>query len=135
MMVTEALRPFSKRNIRSFFVSNVDGTHISEVLRQVNLEETLFIVASKTFTTQETLQNAMSARDAFLSFIHEKNIPEGGAVAKHFIALSTNTEKVKEFGIDTANMFEFWDWVGGRYSVWSAIGLSIMIAIGYDNFV
>lgn len=134
VMVSEALKPFSQRNIKLHFVSNVDGTHIAEVLKAVDLEQTLFIVASKTFTTQETLTNAMSARSAFLSFLKEKGIPEAGAVAKHFVALSTNTEKVREFGIDTANMFEFWDWVGGRYSVWSAIGLPVMISIGPDNF-
>eukprot|EP00796_Vickermania_ingenoplastis_P012198 gene12198-8395_t len=116
VMVSEALKPFSKRDLKLHFVSNVDGTHIAEVLRAVDLEQTLFIVASKTFTTQETLTNAMSARNGFLSYLKSKGIPEAGAVAKHFVALSTNTEKVKEFGIDTANMFEFWDWVGGRYS-------------------
>eukprot|EP00796_Vickermania_ingenoplastis_P012196 gene12196-8394_t len=134
VMVSEALKPFSKRDLKLHFVSNVDGTHIAEVLRAVDLEQTLFIVASKTFTTQETLTNAMSARNGFLSYLKSKGIPEAGAVAKHFVALSTNTEKVKEFGIDTANMFEFWDWVGGRYSVWSAIGLPVMISIGAENF-
>lgn len=134
VMVSEALKPFSQRDIKLHFVSNVDGTHVAEVLKAVDLEQTLFIVASKTFTTQETLTNAMSARAGFLSFLKSKGIPEEGAVAKHFVALSTNTEKVKEFGIDTANMFEFWDWVGGRYSVWSAIGLPVMISIGPDNF-
>lgn len=135
VMVSEALKSYSQRDIKCFFVSNVDGTHMAEVLRQVDLEETLFIIASKTFTTQETLTNAMSARNACMNHLKEKGIPSEGAVAKHFVALSTNTEKVKEFGIDTANMFEFWDWVGGRYSVWSAIGLSVMISIGYENFV
>lgn len=135
MMVVEALRPYAQRDIRMWFVSNVDGTHIAEVLRAVNLEETLFIIASKTFTTQETLANAMTARSALVKYLADNNIKDDGAVAKHFVALSTNTVKVKEFGIDTANMFEFWDWVGGRYSVWSAIGLSVMISIGYDNFV
>ena len=135
VMVSEALKPFSQRDIHCFFVSNVDGTHMAEVLRQVKMEETLFIIASKTFTTQETLTNAMSARNGFMDYLKEHNIPTDGAVAKHFVALSTNTEKVREFGIDTANMFEFWDWVGGRYSVWSAIGLSVMISIGYENFV
>ncbi|CAD2219233.1 glucose-6-phosphate isomerase [Angomonas deanei] len=134
VMVSEALKPFSQRDIHSFFVSNVDGTHISEVLKQVDLEQTLFIIASKTFTTQETLTNATTARTAFLNYLRENKIPDAGSVAKHFVAISTNTQKVKEFGIDTANMFEFWDWVGGRYSVWSAIGLSVMISIGYENF-
>ncbi|CCW65767.1 unnamed protein product [Phytomonas sp. EM1] len=135
MMVTEALRPYCHKNIRSFFVSNVDGTDISEAIRQVDLEETLFIVASKTFTTQETLTNALSARQALLSHLKSKGIKEDGAVAKHFVALSTNTKEVKKFGIDPENMFVFWDWVGGRYSIWSAIGLSVMISIGYENFV
>ncbi|KAG5484491.1 hypothetical protein LSCM1_07862 [Leishmania martiniquensis] len=135
VMVTEALKPFSKRDIHCFFVSNVDGTHMAEVLKQVNLEETIFIIASKTFTTQETLANAMSARTAFMDYLTAHNIPSDGAVAKHFVAISTNTDRVREFGIDTANMFEFWDWVGGRYSVWSAIGLSVMVSIGYENFV
>ncbi|CCW70284.1 unnamed protein product [Phytomonas sp. Hart1] len=134
-MVTEALRPYCHKDIRSFFVSNVDGTDISEVIRHVDLEQTLFIVASKTFTTQETLTNALSARQALLSHLKSKGIKEDGAVAKHFVALSTNTEEVRKFGIDPENMFEFWDWVGGRYSIWSAIGLSVMIFIGYANFV
>lgn len=134
VMVTEALKPFSQRDLRLHFVSNVDGTHVAEVLKAVDMEQTLFIVASKTFTTQETLTNALSARNGFLSYLKNKGIPEDGAVAKHFVALSTNAEKVKEFGIDTANMFEFWDWVGGRYSVWSAIGLPVMIAVGAENF-
>lgn len=134
VMVSEALKPFAQRDLKLHFVSNVDGTHIAEVLKEVDLEQTLFIVASKTFTTQETLTNAMSARNGFLSYLKSKSIPEEGAVAKHFVALSTNTEKVKEFGIDTNNMFEFWDWVGGRYSVWSAIGLPVMISVGPDNF-
>lgn len=134
VMVSEALKAFSQRDLKLHFVSNVDGTHIAEVLKAVDLEQTLFIVASKTFTTQETLTNAMSARQAFLSHLTKNGISEEGAVAKHFVALSTNTEKVREFGIDTNNMFEFWDWVGGRYSVWSAIGLPVMISIGPDNF-
>lgn len=134
VMVSEALKPFSQRDLKLHFVSNVDGTHVSEVLKAVDMEQTLFIIASKTFTTQETLTNAMSAREGFLACLRSKGIPEEGAVAKHFVALSTNTEKVKEFGIDTKNMFEFWDWVGGRYSVWSAIGLPVMISIGPDNF-
>jgi len=112
------------------FVSNVDGTHIAEVLKNVNPETTLFLVASKTFTTQETMTNAHSARDWFL-----KTAGDNKHVAKHFAALSTNGKAVSEFGIDTANMFEFWDWVGGRYSLWSAIGLSIILSVGFDNFV
>jgi glucose-6-phosphate isomerase len=129
VMVTEALRPY-KNHLQMHFVSNVDGTHIAETLKPLNPETTLFLVASKTFTTQETMANAHSARDWFIA---------GGGkeadVAKHFAALSTNSEGVSKFGIDTKNMFEFWDWVGGRYSLWSAIGLSIVLSIGYENFV
>lgn len=128
VMVTEALKPY-KNQLTLHFVSNVDGTHIAETLRKVNAETTLFLIASKTFTTQETMANAHSARDWFLT--------QGGAekdVAKHFVALSTNAKAVQDFGIDTKNMFEFWDWVGGRYSLWSAIGLSIVLSIGFDNF-
>ena len=128
-MVTEALRPY-KNHLNMHFVSNVDGTHIAEVLKKVNPETTLFLVASKTFTTQETMTNAHSARDWFL-----KTAGDEKHVAKHFAALSTNGKAVGEFGIDTANMFEFWDWVGGRYSLWSAIGLSIILSVGFDNFV
>uniref|UniRef100_UPI0025938AD3 glucose-6-phosphate isomerase n=1 Tax=uncultured Kosakonia sp. TaxID=1588927 RepID=UPI0025938AD3 len=128
-MVTEALRPY-KNHLNMHFVSNVDGTHIAEVLKKVNPESTLFLVASKTFTTQETMTNAHSARDWFL-----KTAGDEKHVAKHFAALSTNAKAVGEFGIDTANMFEFWDWVGGRYSLWSAIGLSIILSVGFDNFV
>lgn len=128
-MVTEALRPY-KNHLNMHFVSNVDGTHIAEVLKKVNPETTLFLVASKTFTTQETMTNAHSARDWFLKAAGDEK-----HVAKHFAALSTNAKAVGEFGIDTANMFEFWDWVGGRYSLWSAIGLSIVLFIGFDNFV
>ncbi len=128
-MVTEALRPY-KNHLNMHFVSNVDGTHIAEVLKKVNSETTLFLVASKTFTTQETMTNAHSARDWFLKAAGDEK-----HVAKHFAALSTNAKAVGEFGIDTANMFEFWDWVGGRYSLWSAIGLSIVLSIGFDNFV
>ncbi|EHG6168166.1 glucose-6-phosphate isomerase [Escherichia fergusonii] len=128
-MVTEALRPY-KNHLNMHFVSNVDGTHIAEVLKKVNPETTLFLVASKTFTTQETMTNAHSARDWFLKAAGDEQ-----HVAKHFAALSTNAKAVGEFGIDTANMFEFWDWVGGRYSLWSAIGLSIVLSIGFDNFV
>ena len=127
-MVTEALRPY-KNHLNMHFVSNVDGTHIAEVLKKVNPETTLFLVASKTFTTQETMTNAHSARDWFLKAAGDEK-----HVAKHFAALSTNAKAVGEFGIDTANMFEFWDWVGGRYSSWSAIGLSIALACGFDNF-
>ncbi|EFC4867625.1 glucose-6-phosphate isomerase [Escherichia coli] len=128
-MVTEALCPY-KNHLNMHFVSNVDGTHIAEVLKKVNPETTLFLVASKTFTTQETMTNAHSARDWFLKAAGDEK-----HVAKHFAALSTNAKAVGEFGIDTANMFEFWDWVGGRYSLWSAIGLSIVLSIGFDNFV
>ncbi|EOD2289706.1 glucose-6-phosphate isomerase [Escherichia coli] len=128
-MVTEALRPY-KNHLNMHFVSNVDGTHIAEVLKKVNPETTLFLVASKTFTTQETMTNAHSARDWFLKAAGDEK-----HVAKHFAALSSNAKAVGEFGIDTANMFEFWDWVGGRYSLWSAIGLSIVLSIGFDNFV
>lgn len=127
-MVTEALRPY-KNHLNMHFVSNVDGTHIAETLKKVNPETTLFLVASKTFTTQETMTNANSARDWLLAAAKDSN-----AVAKHFAALSTNGKAVAEFGIDTNNMFEFWDWVGGRYSLWSAIGLSIALSIGFDNF-
>ncbi len=128
VMVTEALKPY-KNHLNMHFVSNVDATHIVETLKPLNPETTLFLIASKTFTTQETMANAHSARDWFLA---------GGGnekdVAKHFAALSTNTKAVEQFGIDTKNMFEFWDWVGGRYSLWSAIGLSIVLSIGFENF-
>jgi len=129
VMVTEALRPYWKQGLRAHFVSNVDGTHLSEVLRQVQPETTLFIVASKTFTTQETLTNAKSARQWLVERLAAED-----AVAKHFVALSTNRDAVAEFGIDPANMFEFWDWVGGRYSLWSAVGLSIATVVGMDHF-
>ncbi|RBM27677.1 glucose-6-phosphate isomerase [Vibrio tarriae] len=128
-MVTEALVPY-KNHLTMHFVSNVDGTHMAETLKNVDPETTLFLVASKTFTTQETMTNAHTARDWFL-----KAAGDEAHVAKHFAALSTNGKAVAEFGIDTDNMFEFWDWVGGRYSLWSAIGLSIVLSIGYDNFV
>lgn len=128
-MVTEALAPY-KNHLNMHFVSNVDGTHIAETLKKVNPETTLFLIASKTFTTQETMTNAHSARDWFLA-----SAGDSAHVAKHFAALSTNAKSVAEFGIDTDNMFEFWDWVGGRYSLWSAIGLSISLAVGFDNFV
>jgi glucose-6-phosphate isomerase len=130
LMVTEALKHYQKENIKLHFVSNVDGTHIAETLKLVQPETTLFIIASKTFTTQETMTNAESARDWFLA---KAGDPE--FVKNHFVALSTNAKEVAAFGIDTRNMFGFWDWVGGRYSLWSAIGLSIACAIGMDNFV
>lgn len=129
VMVTEALKSYTVEGIKTFFVSNVDGTHMAETLKQVKAEETLFMIASKTFTTQETMTNAHSARTWFL----EQGASEAD-IAKHFVALSTNATAVADFGIDTANMFEFWDWVGGRYSLWSSIGLSIACTIGYDNF-
>jgi len=129
-MVVEALTPYTRRDLRTHFVSNVDGTDIAETLKKVQPETTLFLIASKTFTTQETMANAHTARAWFLEAAGEET-----AVAKHFAALSTNAEGVVAFGIDRDNMFEFWDWVGGRYSLWSAIGLSIALAIGYDNFV
>jgi glucose-6-phosphate isomerase len=129
VMVTEALKAY-KNHLNLHFVSNVDATHIVETLKTVDPETTLFLIASKTFTTQETMSNAHSARDWFI-----KNGGKDEDVAKHFAALSTNAEGVEKFGIDTKNMFEFWDWVGGRYSLWSAIGLSIALSIGFDNFV
>ncbi|KAI4467418.1 glucose-6-phosphate isomerase [Holotrichia oblita] len=128
LMVTEALKPYNK-GLNVHFVSNIDGTHLAEVLKKVNPETVLFIIASKTFTTQETITNATSAKKWFLEQAKDES-----AVAKHFVALSTNTPKVKEFGIDTNNMFGFWDWVGGRYSLWSAIGLSISLSVGFENF-
>ncbi len=129
VMVTEALKPYQNPNLKLFFVSNVDGTHIAETLKQVDPETTLFFIASKTFTTQETMTNAHSARSWFLKHAHDEK-----AIAKHFVALSTNSESVRAFGIDPQNMFAFWDWVGGRYSLWSAIGLPIACAIGFDRF-
>ncbi|NWX53307.1 G6PI isomerase, partial [Steatornis caripensis] len=129
LMVTEALKPYSKGGPRVWFVSNIDGTHIAKTLAELKPDTTLFIIASKTFTTQETITNAETAKEWFL---HAAKDPS--TVAKHFVALSTNGPKVKDFGIDTENMFEFWDWVGGRYSLWSAIGLSIALHIGFDNF-
>lgn len=128
LMVTEALKPYGK-GLTSHFVSNIDGTHLAETLRKVNPETTLFIIASKTFTTQETITNATSAKTWLL-----EKAKDPAAVAKHFVALSTNHEKVTAFGIDANNMFGFWDWVGGRYSLWSAIGLSISLSIGFENF-
>uniref|UniRef100_A0A2I3S501 Glucose-6-phosphate isomerase n=1 Tax=Pan troglodytes TaxID=9598 RepID=A0A2I3S501_PANTR len=129
LMVTEALKPYSSGGPRVWYVSNIDGTHIAKTLAQLNPESSLFIIASKTFTTQETITNAETAKEWFLQVAKDPS-----AVAKHFVALSTNTTKVKEFGIDPQNMFEFWDWVGGRYSLWSAIGLSIALHVGFDNF-
>src|SRR5574339_576179 len=129
LMVTEALKPYWLEDIQPYFVSNIDGTHIAEVLKRIKPERTLFLVASKTFTTQETMTNAFTAREWFLEHaIEEKHI------AKHFVALSTNESEVVKFGINKKNMFRFWDWVGGRYSLWSAIGLSIALTIGYKNF-
>ena len=128
VMVTEALKPYHQPGLNVHFVSNVDGTHISETLKHLTPETTLFIVASKTFTTQETITNALSARAWLVETLGE------AAVAKHFVALSTNEKEVRAFGIDPANMFAFWDWVGGRFSLWSAIGLTIAIAIGMDRF-
>jgi len=130
LMVTEALRPYKVPHLNVHFVSNVDGTHISETLRKIDPETSMFLISSKTFTTQETMTNAHSARSWFLeAAIDEEHIK------KHFVAISTNSESVVEFGIDPVNMFEFWNWVGGRYSLWSAIGLSIAISIGFDNFL
>jgi glucose-6-phosphate isomerase len=129
VMAYEALRYYTQRNLTFHFVSNIDGTDFAEAIRDLDAEETLFIISSKTFTTLETMTNAHAARDWSL-----KKLKDPAAVAKHFVAVSTNTEEVTKFGIDTANMFEFWDWVGGRYSMDSAIGLSTMIAIGPENF-
>ncbi|XP_069676496.1 glucose-6-phosphate isomerase [Periplaneta americana] len=128
LMVTEALKPYAA-GLKVHFVSNIDGTHMAETLKKLNPETVLFIIASKTFTTQETITNATSAKEWFLAAAKDPS-----AVAKHFVALSTNGPKVKEFGIDERNMFGFWDWVGGRYSLWSAIGLSISLYVGFDNF-
>jgi len=129
VMVTEALKAYQNSNLKLYFVSNVDGTHVAETLKQVDPETTLFFIASKTFTTQETMTNAHSARSWFMEQAQDEN-----AIAKHFVALSTNSKLVSEFGIDPQNMFTFWDWVGGRYSLWSAIGLPIACAIGFDRF-
>ncbi len=130
LMVTEALKPYATGNLELHYVSNVDGTHIAETLKKLDPETTLFLIASKTFTTQETMTNAQSAKDWFLNAAkHEEYIKE------HFVAISTNKEAVSQFGIDTANMFGFWDWVGGRYSLWSSIGLSIACYLGFDNFL
>ena len=129
VMVTEALKAYKVEGVESYFVSNVDGTHIAETLKKVNPETTLFLIASKTFTTQETMTNALTARAWLID-----NLDDEAAVANHFVALSTNTEAVTAFGINPDNMFGFWDWVGGRYSLWSAIGLSIALNIGFKNF-
>lgn len=129
LMVAEALKPYWLEDIQTFFVSNVDGTHIAETLKKVKPERTLFLIASKTFTTQETMTNAYTAREWFLEHAGAEE-----HIAKHFIALSTNESEVVKFGINKKNMFRFWDWVGGRYSLWSAIGLSIALTIGYKNF-
>jgi glucose-6-phosphate isomerase len=129
VMATEALRFYSQRDLAVRFVSNIDGTHLQEAIRDLDPAESLFIIASKTFTTDETMTNAASARDWLLGSLHDQ-----AAIARHFVALSTNTAAVTAFGIDANNMFEFWDWVGGRYSLPSAIGLSLMVAIGPDNF-
>ncbi|MDR2910254.1 MAG: glucose-6-phosphate isomerase [Bacteroidales bacterium] len=129
LMVTETLKPY-KNHINLHFVSNIDGTHIAETLKKIDPETTLFIINSKTFTTQETLTNANTAKNWFL-----ESAKETSHIARHFVAVSTNSEMVSAFGIDIANMFEFWDWVGGRYSLWSAIGLSIILSIGYENYI
>ncbi|MEM7356566.1 MAG: glucose-6-phosphate isomerase, partial [Acidobacteriota bacterium] len=129
LMVAEALKPYWREGLQAHFVSNVDGSHLCETLKRVRPETTLFIVASKTFTTQETLTNAHSARHWLVSALGDE-----AAVARHFVAVSTNTAAVAEFGIDPGNMFEFWDWVGGRYSVWSAIGLPLACVLGMDHF-
>ena len=129
VMVTECLRPYAKEGMAVHFVSNVDGTHIAETLKKIHPETTLFMIASKTFTTQETMTNAFTARNWLLN-----NAKDTAHVAKHFVAISTNTEQVQAFGIDRENMFVFWDWVGGRYSLWSAIGLSIACTVGFENF-
>jgi len=128
-MIVEALKPYQKKGITSYFVSNVDGSHLHQVLQQIDAEQTLFIIASKTFTTQETMTNAQSAKEWFL-----KHANNDAAVAKHFVALSTNKKAVEAFGISASNMFVFWDWIGGRYSLWSSIGLSIACAVGFEHF-
>lgn len=130
LMVTEALKPYAKKGLKAHFVSNVDGTHIAETLNELSAETTLFLIASKTFTTQETMSNAITARDWFLQATTDQS-----QIARHFVAISTNTEAVKDFGIDPENMFKFWDWVGGRFSLWSSIGLSIACYLGFDRFL
>lgn len=129
VMVTEALRPYGKDHMQLFFVSNIDGTHIAEALKQSDPATTLFLIASKTFTTAETCTNAATAKEWFLKVAKDES-----HIAKHFVALSTNEPEVTKFGIDAKNMFGFESWVGGRYSVWSAIGLSVCLYIGFDNF-
>ncbi len=129
LMVTEALKPYWINNIQTFFVSNIDGSHLSNVLKNCDKETTLFVIASKTFTTQETMTNAHSARNWFLEKVKDEK-----QIAKHFVAISTNETEVLQFGIAKENMFQFWDWVGGRYSLWSSIGLSIALTIGFENF-
>jgi len=129
VMVTEALKPYAEKNIRVHFVSNVDGTHLVETLKNLKPASTLFIVVSKTFTTQETMTNAHSAKKWLLEKLADERV-----VARHFVAVSTNVSAVKAFGIDEKNIFKFWDWVGGRYSLWSAVGLSIACSIGFDRF-
>ena len=129
-MVTDALKPYWKPHIRAHFVSNVDGTHVAETLKGISPETTLFLIASKTFTTQETIANALTARQWFLNFAKD-----AFHIRRHFAAISTNVEEVKNFGIDPENMFRFWDWVGGRYSLWSAIGLPMACTLGFENFV
>ncbi|PLX95895.1 MAG: glucose-6-phosphate isomerase [Desulfuromonas sp.] len=128
-MVCEALKPYGRANLRPHFVSNIDGTHLAETLKKLDPETTLFIIASKTFTTQETITNARSAREWFLA-----QAGDPAHIARHFVAVSTNEKAVREFGIDPENMFGFWDWVGGRYSLWSAIGLPIALALGFERF-
>ena len=128
-MVCEALKPYWRNDVTPYFVSNIDGNHISNILKHLDPETTLFIIASKTFTTEETMTNAKTARHWFLK---KGSLSD---VSKHFVAVSTNEQKVTEFGIDANNMFKFWDWVGGRYSLWSTIGLSIVLTVGYDNFL
>ena len=134
VMVCDALKPYASSDLNIHFVSNIDGAHLMRALEKCNAETTLFIVASKTFTTQETMTNALSARTWLLESASLESAKDNSHVAKHFVALSTNAKAVAEFGIDTANMFQFWDWVGGRYSLWSAIGLSIALYVGMDNF-
>jgi glucose-6-phosphate isomerase len=129
-MVTEALRPYRKQHLRAYFISNVDGTHAAETLKRIDPETTLFMIASKTFTTQETMTNANTAKKWFLEQAKDKE-----HIKKHFVAISTNQKAIEAFGIDPQNMFQFWDWVGGRYSLWSSIGLSIACTIGFENYV
>jgi glucose-6-phosphate isomerase len=129
VMVTEALRPYGKDDMQLFFVSNIDGTHIAEALKHSDPATTIFLIASKTFTTAETCTNAATAKEWFLKVARDES-----HIAKHFVALSTNEPEVTKFGIDAKNMFGFESWVGGRYSVWSAIGLSVCLYIGFDNF-